>query len=167
MICSRACAVSRFCGCGMPWAMMVDSSATTGRFSANASRTSGAMSNAIQISFMRRFSADALLVRLFNAMLRLTVSLEPTARPARALPEHAGRGGPKPADEPRHIPRHMRITAAGDVPRLRLCRRNVILPHPVALQGRYQRALRSEADQNILHAAVMQHPRGLLGRVQA
>mmetsp|Transcript_6598 Transcript_6598/g.27335 ORF Transcript_6598/g.27335 Transcript_6598/m.27335 type:complete len:365 (-) Transcript_6598:3040-4134(-) len=38
---STSRAVSRFCGQGMPWAMMVDSRATTGRPSARAAATSG------------------------------------------------------------------------------------------------------------------------------
>ena len=37
---STARAVSRFCGAGMPWVMIVDSSATSGRRAAMASATS-------------------------------------------------------------------------------------------------------------------------------
>jgi hypothetical protein len=43
-IVSTACAVARFCGQPMPWAMIVDSSATTGRFAASAAAISGATS---------------------------------------------------------------------------------------------------------------------------
>jgi Mg-chelatase subunit ChlD len=39
----RVRAVSRLRGAGMPWVMMVDSSATTGRPAASASRTSGSI----------------------------------------------------------------------------------------------------------------------------
>jgi hypothetical protein len=42
---STCSAVATFCGYGMPWEMMVDSSATTGRPAASAARTSGATSS--------------------------------------------------------------------------------------------------------------------------
>ena len=41
-ICSTSRAIATLCGYGMPWLMMVDSSATTGRPAARASATSGA-----------------------------------------------------------------------------------------------------------------------------
>ena len=44
MIFSTFIAVSTFCGYGMPWEMMVDSSATTGLPASRASLTSGRMS---------------------------------------------------------------------------------------------------------------------------
>ena len=44
MSCSTFSAVSAFCGQGMPWLMMVLSSATTGAPAARAAATSGAMS---------------------------------------------------------------------------------------------------------------------------
>ena len=42
MVASTFSAISRFWGQGMPWVMIVDSSATTGRPRSSASRTSGA-----------------------------------------------------------------------------------------------------------------------------
>ncbi len=50
---STSAAVAAFSGQGMPWVMMVDSSATTGRPAASASRTSGAMSRRLAAAFMR------------------------------------------------------------------------------------------------------------------
>ena len=41
MVCSTRSAVSTFCGYGIPWEMMVDSSATTGFPAAFAAATSG------------------------------------------------------------------------------------------------------------------------------
>src|SRR5690349_6887805 len=134
MICSRACAVSRFCGCGMPWAMMVDSSATTGRFSLSASWTSVAISNAILKLLHAALQRRRRVGQILQAHLAADGLGRADRETRRRLAEQSRLQRLHAADQARDISRDMRIAAAGHILRLRLRRRDVMLLDLIALE---------------------------------
>src|SRR5690242_18189088 len=115
MICSSACAVSSSCGCGMPWAMMVDSSATTGRFSALAPVTSAAISNTISELLHGPLQLRGALCERLHAHLAADAFRRADREPGSGLAEQCGLQRPHPTHQTGDITRHMGIAAAGHV----------------------------------------------------
>src|SRR4051812_8624557 len=105
MICSSACAVSRFCGCGMPWAMMVDSSATTGRFSFSASWTSAATSNAMSELLHAALQRRDAVCEGLHAHLAADALRRADREPRRGLAQQSRMQRPHAADQARYIAR--------------------------------------------------------------
>src|SRR3954464_15692554 len=120
MICSSACAVSRFCGCGMPCAMMVDSSATTGRFSASAAWTSGATSNAMSELLHAALQRRRFVPEILHADLAADTLRRSHRETGRSLAEQSRLQHPHSADQAGHVSGDMGIAATGHVLRVRL-----------------------------------------------